>query len=254
MAWRSSPDPSPRCSWLSPRCSWLSARRSWLEPAPWRVRSRPVQRLLLRRAAQRYAAHTWPVVPGAWLNAGRFDCGDPGCPTVTCHPARPDWTTIASRDPDRVTAWWRRLHHGVLLATGFSFDVLEVANPVGREVAREVRGPVALAPGERWMFLVRPGHDLHPALAEHPSIVLHGRGSWIPAPPTRLAAGYAGRVRWVVPPRQSGWWLPNPYPVQRLLLRALRFDQQPRRVWRHMNEAASTASRSCYEPRTSHLT
>jgi hypothetical protein len=219
--------------------------RSWPEPAPvpWRTRirpvRRPVQRILLRRAAQRYAEHTWPVVPGAWLHAGRFDCGEPGCPTVTCHPARADWPATASRDPDSVTAWWRHLHHGVLLATGYSFDVLEVANRAARRVAREVCGPVALAPGERWMFLVRPGHGLHPTLAEHASVVLHGEGSWIPAPPTRLAAG---RVRWVVPPQQSDWWLPNPYPVQRLLLRAFRFDEQPRQVWRHLNEGASTAS------------
>jgi hypothetical protein len=45
-------------------------------------------------------------------------------------------------------------------------------------------------------------------------------------------------VRWVLPPRHCEWVLSNPYDVQRLALQALRFDHQPRRVWRQLNEAA----------------
>src|ERR671914_357493 len=90
----------------------------------------------LRRAALRLAAHGWPVTPGACLRADRvpaarrprtrrFDCGRPGCPTTTCHPALDGWEQAASQDRTRVADWWRYAPHSVLLATGVTFDVLE---------------------------------------------------------------------------------------------------------------------------------
>jgi hypothetical protein len=68
------------------------------------------------------------------------------------------------------------------------------------------------------MFLVRPGQQLLPELAGRLEVVRHGRGSWVPAPPTRLVDG---PVRWSVPPARVDWRLPDGYQLQRLLADSL---------------------------------
>jgi len=188
------------------------------------LRTRPLDRLVLRRAAQRYAGQGWDVVPGACLSGAQFYCDEMGCPTTACHPALADWEAAASHCRDRVDAWWGRLHHGVLLVTGRAFDVLEIGDPWGEVIAAQADGPVAVSPAGRWMFLVRPGAPLSRDLADHSGVVLHGKGSWIPAPPTRLPDG---RVRWRVAPDRSDWRPGDPYLVQQLATRALdgRVDQ-----------------------------
>src|SRR4051794_29219652 len=98
-----------------------------------------LDRLRLRRAALRYAAHGWPVTPGAWLSGHRFACGRPGCPIMTCHPALESWEDSASTDPGRVAEWWRRRPHSVLLATGWKFDALEVPAALGLRVLGAAR-------------------------------------------------------------------------------------------------------------------
>jgi hypothetical protein len=196
--------------------------------------ARPFERHRLQRAAHLYAGHRWPVVPGARLRGDRFACDQLGCPTVTCHPALLDWQSTASLDPARIADWWQRADYGVLLATGHSFDVLEVAGPIGRKLAREARGPIAVAAPGRWMFLVRPGAEILPALADQPSVVLHHAGSWIPAPPTPLPTG---AVRWLTRPAEYDWTPADPTAVQRAAARLLRDDRQPRQVWQ-LNRAA----------------
>jgi len=176
------------------------------------------QRLVLRRAALRYAGHGWPVVPGAALLDGRYVCG-PLCPTVACHPAIERWEHLATTSNSTVESWWRVGSHSVLLATGRSFDAIEVPERLGRAVATASRlGPVAVTPSGRWMFLVRAGEALRPELATLLDVVLHGRGSWIPAPPTRTPEG---RVRWEVAPNLTAWRVAEPYAVQRLLVTRL---------------------------------
>lgn len=173
------------------------------------------------------------MTPGACLRAERFDCGRPGCPTTACHPALEGWEAAASRDPRRVTGWWRYAPHSLLLPTGLAFDVLEVTAPLAARAARSpgwcgpVCGPVATIPTGstcRWMFLVRPGQQLLPELAGRLEVVRHGRGSWVPAPPTRLVDG---PVRWRMPPSQVGWRLPDGDEVQRLLADALPAETTP---------------------------
>jgi hypothetical protein len=68
------------------------------------------------------------------------------------------------------------------------------------------------------MFLVRPGAPLRSELDERLDVVRHGRGSWIPAAPSRTAGG---PVRWAVSPEQVQWRLPDPEPVQHMLADAL---------------------------------
>jgi hypothetical protein len=177
-----------------------------------------VRRLVLRRAARRYARHGWPVVPGAYLAGDRFTCG-PLCPTVSGHPALHRWQSQASTDLSDVDMWWSGEGYGVLLATGHAFDAIEVPAAVGLAAARAaVLGPAAVTPGGRWLFLVRPGTPLRPEL-ERPDVVRHAHGSWIPAPPTRVPGG---RVRWDVSPAATGWQLPDARLVHQVLAARLR--------------------------------
>jgi len=176
-------------------------------------------RSALRRAAIRYANRGWPVLPGASLIGDRYVCG-PLCPTVGCHPAIENWERRASVDGADVDTWWAESTFSVLLATGRAFDVIEVPARIGRPAAAEaLLGPVAVAPTGRWMFLVEPGQALRPELARQLDVVLHGSGSWIPAPPTRTPIG---RIRWHTSPTVTAWQLPDPYVVQKVLVCYLR--------------------------------
>ena len=195
---------------------------------PWEY----IDRLRLRRAALRYAAHGWAVTPGAYPAGHRFACGRAGCAITGCHPAVESWEDHAGTDPATLAHWWRRRPYSVLLTTGRTFDVLEVPAAVGLLALGAVRlhadvvgpadgdarGPVAVTPAGRWMFLVRPGADLRPELGSCLDILRHGRGSWVPAPPSRTPSG---PVRWAVRPEQHGWHLPESAAVQSMLLDAL---------------------------------
>lgn len=172
----------------------------------------------LRRAAVRYAAHGWDVVPGAVRCGDRFRCVTE-CPTTACHPDWMAWEQTASRDAEWVAALWANRPRAILLATGRCFDVLDVPAFLGVGVERGAgSGPVAVTGAGRWMFLVRPGARLCPELAERADVVLHGRRSWIPAPPTRTLEG---RVRWLVDPEEVSWRLPDAGEVQARLASAL---------------------------------
>jgi hypothetical protein len=186
-----------------------------------------LDRLLLRRAAVRYAAHGWTVTPGACLTGRRFSCGRPGCPIMRCHPATESWEDDAAADPARVALWWRHRPHAVLLTTGWAFDAIEVPATLGRRAMSggAVPGPVVVTPDGQWVFLVRPGRPLCSELDARPEVIRHGRGSWIPAAPSRTPAG---PVRWAVSPEQVRWRPADPGTVQTLLLRAL--DAVPRRA------------------------
>jgi Bifunctional DNA primase/polymerase, N-terminal len=189
-------------------------------------------RMRLRRAALRYAAHGWTVLPGACLEGDRFACGCAGCTSTGCHPAIDSWQDGASADATQVSAWWRRRPYPVLLATGVAFDVLEVPASLGLRALgttrlhagvlgagnADGRGPVAVGPTGRWMFFVRPGGALCPGLRGCLDVLQHGGGSWVPAAPSRMAEG---SVRWAVTPDEVHWRLPDPAAVQAVLVDAL---------------------------------
>jgi hypothetical protein len=173
----------------------------------------------LRRAAIRYAGQGWDVIPGACLAGPRFNCEEAGCYAVACHPGRADWQAVAGHDVPAVRSWWHELPRAVLLATGRAFDAVEVPAELGRFAAGQVQGPVAVAPSGQWLFLVRPGQSLRPELQGRADVVLHGPDSWIAVPPTAFPGG---RMRWEVSPARYDWRLPDPYPVQAVLVTALR--------------------------------
>ena len=146
-----------------------------------------LDRLGRRWATWRYAAHRWTVRPG----------------------------------PGRL----------LLLETGELFDVIEVpaatglralgaarlrSDVLGPDIS-DARGPVAVGPSGRWMFFVRPGLPLRPELALRLDVVRHGRGSQVPAAPTRLPEG---KIRWAVHPGKVHWRPADPVAVQALLVEA----------------------------------
>jgi hypothetical protein len=139
-------------------------------------------------------------------------CDRPTCWATSCHPLLPDWETSTD-----FCDWWQDKPHSVLLPTGRVFDAIEVPALVGSAV-RGTCGPIILTPNGHWTFLVLAGTPLMTDLAERGDIVLHGRGSWIPAPPTVLPEG---GVRWHLSARQVGWTLPSARAVQVALLSAL---------------------------------
>jgi len=49
-------------------------------------------------------------------------------------------------------------------------------------------------------------------------VVLHGQGSWVPAPPSPQ---FGGRVRWELAPETHNWRPAEPYAVQALMLDAI---------------------------------
>jgi hypothetical protein len=125
------------------------------------------------------------------------------------------WETAASSESSDVDGWWGNAPYSVLLATGGTFDVIDVPSHVGTAALRRIRtAPVAVNPDGRWMFLVAPGAALRPELARQHDVVLHGRGSWIPAPPTRTPGG---RIRWQVHPAEVGWRMPDSRALQQIL-------------------------------------
>jgi hypothetical protein len=177
----------------------------------------------LRRAAIRYAEHGWDVVPGAWLQGPRFVCGRPACRIASCHPAFDEWERLAGHDLKLIRQWWRRRPWAVLLTTGRAFDALEVPAGLGCAVTSHdsfpmLGGPVIATPGGRWLLLVQPGGVLSTRLAARADVVLHGRRSWIPAPPTRDAHD---AVRWRVAPGVVDFRLADPGWVQSVILDGL---------------------------------
>ena len=164
----------------------------WSDGYPF-VRPAVLDRLRLRHAALRYAAHSWPALP---------------------------------RPGGRV----------VLLATGGLFDVIEVPAGVGlRALGAGSRGPVAVGANGRWLFFVRPGVPLRSELDRCFDVALHGPGSSVPAPPSRLPEG---TLRWAARPGKTRWRLPEAAQVQAILVGALgrrgprpaRKDQVPRQL------------------------
>ena len=165
--------------------------------------ARPFERHRLQRAA-----HSTPII------AGR-SCPAPGCAATaspaTSSAARPSRATrpcptgsaTASLDPARIAGWWQRTNYGVLLATGHSFDVLEVAGPIGWRLAREARGP-GRGGAPRTVDVPRARRRARSCRRwpSTPSVVLHRAGSWIPAPPTPLPTG---TVRWLTRPAACDW-------------------------------------------------
>lgn len=209
----------------------------------------PVARRKRRRARERmltaaldYAAHDWPVCPGAHPVAGgprACSCDRVGCPSPGAHALSPSWSMRATTDPEALrTCWTQDPDANVVLPTGRVFDVLDVPAEAGAVAnARLDRaglrpGPVAACGSQRYYFFVATRgapesedewwqSDLDCHLDAEPETVpeteglrWHCRDSYIVAPPSALPSGT--QVGWVRRPGRRG-----PLPDPLLLLETL---------------------------------
>ena len=181
----------------------------------------------LRAEAVGLARHGWPVVPGSYPRGARW-VGRP-CSVRTGRgyhgaiPVHADWARLAGCGPERVAELWSGHPFSVLLATGMGIDALEVPAGLGRATAIGLRVagipvPIAATPTGRWLFPVMGAGGLHCELAEHPEVVLHAQGGWVPLPPSPWLPGV---VHWRIKPEMCGWKLPRLDEVTDAVLAAL---------------------------------
>jgi hypothetical protein len=175
----------------------------------------------------------WDVVPGARTAGKRCSCGDSACPSPGAHPLVPGPEIPAGATLDDVSRAWSFVPGAtVLLPVGRSFDIIDVAGPVGRRALVRLErmglplGPVMATPAGRAYFFVAPG-----AAAELPELLYRmgwddaeldlrclGSGAHIAAPPSEMAG--QGQVRWLRPPSLDTAGTPPP---ARLLLGTLAY-------------------------------
>ncbi|MEE4540851.1 bifunctional DNA primase/polymerase [Streptomyces sp. V4-01] len=187
----------------------------------------------------------WAVAPGARASrgGGACSCGDAGCAAPGAHPLSFAAEVPAGASAQEAARMWAQTPGAaVLLPTGRTFDVIDVAEASGlRALARLERmglrlGPVLATPDRRAQFFVAPGaaQDLPQLLyrmgwddAELDLRCL-GPGGHVTAPPSD--AGGLGPVRWLRDPR-PGVRSPVPQPPEaRLLLGTLAYVSHRARV------------------------
>lgn len=189
---------------------------------PWWHSYRSVGRDELTAGALALADHGWPVVPGTFWQGRRW-AGMAGAPRSCSVPVLPDGGAGATCDTSAIAGWWSELPYSVLLATGCVLDAIEVSPPVGRRLSTHLRdcgvvAPAGTTPTGRWWFLVTAGEPLRPELESRSDVILHGRGSWVVAPPSQDAQGV---VEWRVSPSSDNPTPPDTYNVQSALLDVL---------------------------------
>jgi hypothetical protein len=194
----------------------------------WSDHWRRAFRVELRAQAIGLAWRRWPVLPGTYPTGGHW-AGRAGTEDSGLVPVHDDWQERVGSTPEEVAGWWTGSPYNLLLATGFALDVIEMGSGLGTAVARVLRSigmpvPIIGTPNGQWLFLTQTGAELadglvgHGDLVENEDIVVHGRGSWVPLPPTQFEHGV---VHWRVRPEVCGWQLPEAHVVQDALLDAV---------------------------------
>jgi hypothetical protein len=185
--------------------------------------SRP--RWALRDAAVAYASRGIPVLPlhyplphqrlqpvprdslPALARVG-CSCWDPGCGQVAKHPLGslvPHGVKDATTNRARVLAWWtRHPQANIGLATGLTFDVLDIDGPEGEATIRALAaahgmqssGPLVKTGGGGWHYYLAPTGlgNARPGDLQH--VDWRGRGGYVVAPPSRHASGHP--YQWVI--------------------------------------------------------
>jgi hypothetical protein len=147
-----------------------------------------------------------------------------GCPAPGAHPVSPVWQRQASTDPAVIGPWWDAdPGANIVLATGRSFDVLDVPAPAGELALTRLQrsgpalGPVAVSAGNRMLYFVASRSrladdewwssqlDCVPDLPQSAGLRWHCKGSYVLAPPSRFSA--AAAARWLREP--AGGPLPD---------------------------------------------
>jgi hypothetical protein len=179
-------------------------------------------RVELRAQAIGFAWRRWPVLPGTYP-AGAQWAGRDGMQDTGPVPVHKDWQDRIGTQAEQVASWWAGRPYSLLLATGVTYDAIEVGSSLGTGAARVLRSiglpvPIIGTPTGRWMFLTETGPSLAESLAQHGDVVLHGKDSWVPLPPTQFQHGV---VHWRVRPEVCGWQIPASHVVQDALQDAL---------------------------------
>jgi hypothetical protein len=193
----------------------------------WTDAWRDAFRTELRAEAITFADHGWPIVPGSYPRGdqwvGMSSSLRTGAEQAGSVPVYPNWRQLAGCGPERVAELWSCHPFSVLLATGLGLDALDLPAELGRATAIGLRivdvpVPIAATPTGRWLFPVLGGGTLHHELADHPDVVLHAHGGWVPLPPSPCLPGV---VHWRVKPGMCGWKLPRLDEVTDAVLAAL---------------------------------
>jgi Bifunctional DNA primase/polymerase, N-terminal len=173
----------------------------------------------LRDAAVGYASRGIPVLPLHYPLPHRnglqpvpgdrkpapgtgCSCRDPGCGQVGKHPLAslvPHGVKDATTNRARILAWWtRHPQANIGLATGHTFDVLDVDGPEGAQAIQALAathglqssGPLVRTGGGGWHFYLAPTGlgNVQPRGLEH--VDWRGRGGYVVAPPSRHASGH----------------------------------------------------------------
>lgn len=179
-------------------------------------------RIDLRVQAIDFASRGWPVLPGTYPDGSDW-LGQVGRRKHGPAPVPRDWQELPGVTLDDIMHWWDDEPYNVLVATGTVLDAIEVDAQLGFAAAKVLRAsgfpvPIVATPTGHWYFLMAAGGALNTALAQIDGIRLHGRGSWIPIPPSTYPGG---AVHWRVKPEVCAWQLPTPDFVQDTLLEAL---------------------------------
>ncbi|HEV2779017.1 MAG TPA: bifunctional DNA primase/polymerase [Actinophytocola sp.] len=188
----------------------------------WSDNWRRAFRVELRAQAIGFAWRRWPVLPGTYP-AGTHWAGRDGQQDTGPVPVHKDWQDRIGTQPEQVASWWTGRPYSLLLATGVMFDAIEVGSRLGTGAARALRAigmpvPIIGTPTGRWLFLTRTSQRVADELARHSDIVVHGKDSWVPLPPTQFQHGV---VHWRVRPEVCGWQIPEAHIVHDALLDAI---------------------------------
>jgi Bifunctional DNA primase/polymerase, N-terminal len=184
----------------------------------WSDSWRSAFRIELRAEAIGLAWRGWPVLPGT------FPTTEPGAEAWPGPvPVHQDWADRLGAHPNEVAEWWTGRPYSVLVATGEVLDAVEVGFELGKRAARLLRAighpaPIVATPEGRWLFLTTVADRLPEPLAANDEVRWHGKGGWVPLPPTPFQHGV---VHWRVKPDVWGWRLPAADAVHSILARAL---------------------------------
>jgi putative DNA primase/helicase len=156
----------------------------------------------MAKAAQWYAANGFLVFPLHNAPGGKCSCGDLQCQNPGKHPRTAHGFKDATRDQDRIAAWWRRWPDANIgIPTGAASGLLVVdcdprnGGPADRSELIERCGPIPdtaeaiTGGGGRHLYLRYAGGAVPKALA--PGIDLKGDGGYVVAPPSIHASGNA---------------------------------------------------------------
>jgi hypothetical protein len=176
------------------------------------------------RAALRYAARKWRVLPLAWPTDGRCSCERSSCSSPAKHPLTLHGLNDATIDLNQIRRWWAQWPHAnVGILTGGDLIVVDLDGPEAETGWAAIAGETDLS----GVPTVRTGRGRHLFFDAHgPAVTSAGRlgkkidtrgdGGYVVAVPSRHISGAAYQWEITLPP--IGTTLPAlPVPAARAL-------------------------------------